>query len=145
MQERDSVAHKFWYLVLIAGLYLWKLRSNNCLKMASSHGSLYNDGPSEHSCIPDAVSEVFTAIALMMEAASVSVWNVGQLLPDYTVQHPRRQPSSYSSPWEPEISQIIHVSSRVRCSKWRKRLSSVFTVLGRPDQFLLSITADSPY
>jgi hypothetical protein len=27
-------------------------------------------------------------------------WNVGKLLPDYTVQHPRRQPSSYSPPWE---------------------------------------------
>jgi hypothetical protein len=31
-------------------------------------------------------------------------WNVSQYLPDYTVQHPRRQPSSYSSPWEPEMS-----------------------------------------
>jgi hypothetical protein len=27
----------------------------------------------------------------------------GKLVPDYTVQEPRRQPSSYSRPWEPEI------------------------------------------
>jgi hypothetical protein len=29
-----------------------------------------------------------------------------QYLPDYTAQHPRRQPSSYSSPWEPETSPV---------------------------------------
>jgi hypothetical protein len=33
--------------------------------------------------------------ALMMEAANISV---GKLLPDYTAQKPRRQPSSYSPP-----------------------------------------------
>jgi hypothetical protein len=32
------------------------------------------------------------------------LWNVGELLPDYTALQPRRQPSSYSPPWEPEIS-----------------------------------------
>jgi hypothetical protein len=32
------------------------------------------------------------------------LWNVGKLLPDYTAQHPRRQPSSYSPPWKPQIS-----------------------------------------
>jgi hypothetical protein len=31
------------------------------------------------------------------------LWNVGKLLPDYTVLQPRRQPSSYSPPWEPQI------------------------------------------
>jgi hypothetical protein len=30
-------------------------------------------------------------------------WNVGKLLPDYTVLQPRRQQSSYSPPWEPQI------------------------------------------
>jgi hypothetical protein len=30
-------------------------------------------------------------------------WNIGKLLPDYTVLLPRRQPSSYSPPWEPQI------------------------------------------
>jgi hypothetical protein len=29
------------------------------------------------------------------------LWNVGKLLPDYTTQHPKRQLSSYMSPWEP--------------------------------------------
>jgi hypothetical protein len=70
------------------------------------------------------VSEVLTAsiirvmIALMMEALNTSetydhldnrgskhLWNVSKLLPDYTAQHPRRQSSSYSPLWEPEISQ----------------------------------------
>jgi hypothetical protein len=40
------------------------------------------------------------------------LWDVGRLL-DYTAQHPRRQPSSYSLPWEPEISSSLwwtHVS-----------------------------------
>jgi hypothetical protein len=32
-----------------------------------------------------------------------TVWS--HLLPDYMIQHPRRWPSSFSSPWEPEISQ----------------------------------------
>jgi hypothetical protein len=32
------------------------------------------------------------------------LWNVDQCLPYYTAQHPRRQSSSYSTPWEPEIS-----------------------------------------
>jgi hypothetical protein len=31
-------------------------------------------------------------------------WNVGKLLPDYMAHQPRRQSSSYSSPWEPVIS-----------------------------------------
>jgi hypothetical protein len=33
------------------------------------------------------------------------LWNYGKLLPDYMVLQPRRQPSSYSPPWE---SQILH-------------------------------------
>jgi hypothetical protein len=32
------------------------------------------------------------------------LWNLAKLLPDYTAQYPRRQPSSYSPPSEPEIS-----------------------------------------
>jgi hypothetical protein len=34
---------------------------------------------------------------------AVHLWNVGKLLPDYTALQPRRQPSSYSMLWEPEI------------------------------------------
>jgi hypothetical protein len=37
-----------------------------------------------------------TIIDLMMEAASTSETAVNLILPDYTVQHPRRQSSSYS-------------------------------------------------
>jgi hypothetical protein len=31
------------------------------------------------------------------------LWNVGQYLPGYRTQHPRKQPSSCASPWGPEI------------------------------------------
>jgi hypothetical protein len=34
---------------------------------------------------------------------SKDLWNVGKLLPDYMELQPRRQPSSYSPPWEPQI------------------------------------------
>jgi hypothetical protein len=30
-------------------------------------------------------------------------WNVGKLLPDYTAQQLRKQTTSYSPPWEPQI------------------------------------------
>jgi hypothetical protein len=35
------------------------------------------------------------------------LWNVGKLLPDYTALQPRRQPSSYSPSWEPQILLFI--------------------------------------
>jgi hypothetical protein len=38
------------------------------------------------------------------------LWNVGKRLPDYTTQHPRRQPSSYSPSWGPEISLSLSVA-----------------------------------
>jgi hypothetical protein len=38
---------------------------------------------------------------------AVRNWNVGKLLPDYAAQQPRRQSSSHSPPWEPEISHSI--------------------------------------
>jgi hypothetical protein len=37
------------------------------------------------------------------DGGSKDLWNVGKLLPDYTALQPRRQPSSYSPPWEPQI------------------------------------------
>jgi hypothetical protein len=37
------------------------------------------------------------------DGGSKDLWNVGTLLPDYTALQPRRQPSSYSPPWEPQI------------------------------------------
>jgi hypothetical protein len=38
------------------------------------------------------------------DGGSKHIWNVCKLLPDYTVQHHRRQSSSYSPPWKPKIS-----------------------------------------
>jgi hypothetical protein len=40
------------------------------------------------------------------DGGSKHPWNVGRRIPDYKAQHPRRQLSSYSLPWEPEISPI---------------------------------------
>jgi hypothetical protein len=37
------------------------------------------------------------------DGGSKVLWNVGKLLPDYTALQPRRQPSSYSPPSEPQI------------------------------------------
>jgi hypothetical protein len=37
------------------------------------------------------------------DGGSKYLWNVGKLLPDYTALQPRRQPSSYTPPWEPQI------------------------------------------
>jgi hypothetical protein len=37
------------------------------------------------------------------DGGSKDLWNVGKLLPDYTALQPRRKPSSYSPPWEPQI------------------------------------------
>jgi hypothetical protein len=37
------------------------------------------------------------------DGGSTDLWNVGKLLPDYTALQPRRQPSSYSPSWEPQI------------------------------------------
>jgi hypothetical protein len=34
---------------------------------------------------------------------SKDLWNVGKRLPDYTPLQPKRQPSSYSPPWAPQI------------------------------------------
>jgi hypothetical protein len=46
----------------------------------------------------------------MMEATITSETSV-KLLADCTAQHPRRQSSSYSPPWEPEISRFRHCST----------------------------------
>jgi hypothetical protein len=41
------------------------------------------------------------------DGGSKGLWNVGKRLPDYTAQHPRRQPSSDSPQWEPQMSLIF--------------------------------------
>jgi hypothetical protein len=52
-----------------------------------------------------------TRAVFIHTASSKHLLNVGKLLPDYTEQHPKRQSSSYSPPWEPEISPSINSSS----------------------------------
>jgi hypothetical protein len=42
------------------------------------------------------------------DGGSKNIWNVGKLLPDYTALQPRRQPSSYSPPWESQIP-LLHL------------------------------------
>jgi hypothetical protein len=49
----------------------------------------------------------FTDVSEVLDTSifrAMRFWNVGKLLPDYTAQQPKRQPSSYFPPWEPEIS-----------------------------------------
>jgi hypothetical protein len=57
------------------------------------------------------------------DGGSKYLWNVDKLLPDYTVLQPRRQQSSYSPPWEP---QILQFRRDFMFSRWRvrRRLSS---------------------
>jgi hypothetical protein len=43
------------------------------------------------------------------DGGSKDLWKVGKLLPDYTAPKPRRQPSSYSPPWEPQI--LLRISN----------------------------------
>jgi hypothetical protein len=38
---------------------------------------------------------------------SKELWNVDKLLPDYTALRPRRQPSSFSPQWQPQILERI--------------------------------------
>jgi hypothetical protein len=55
---------------------------------------LVGSSPTFQSCVLTPVSGRW---------GSKLLWNVGLLPPDCTAQHCRRQSSSYSSPWEPEI------------------------------------------
>jgi hypothetical protein len=48
------------------------------------------------------------------DAGSKDLWNVGKVLPDYTALQPRRQPSSYSSPWEPQILLFVNRFSVIK-------------------------------
>jgi hypothetical protein len=42
-------------------------------------------------------------MSAISDGGSKYLWNVGKLLPDYAVLQPRREPSSYMLPWEPQI------------------------------------------
>jgi hypothetical protein len=52
------------------------------------------------------------------DGGSKDLWNVGKLLRDYTALQPRRQQSSYSPPWEP---QILLINNRCIESQPRRR------------------------
>jgi hypothetical protein len=59
---------------------------------------------------------------------SKHLWNVSKFLPDYTAQQPRRQSSSYSPPWEPEISltlESVSENTKMVCVRNRRGKSSV--------------------
>jgi hypothetical protein len=51
----------------------------------------------------------FLKMAVFYDGGSKDLWNVGELLPDYTALQPRRRPSSYSPPWEPQIQHCFFV------------------------------------
>jgi hypothetical protein len=52
-----------------------------------------------------------------------TIWNVGTTLPNYTVLQPRRQPSSYSPPWKPQILHTISIFRvEVTTDEIKKRL-----------------------
>jgi hypothetical protein len=43
------------------------------------------------------------------DVRSKLLWNEGQYIPDYVGHHPGKQPSLYSSPWEPELSPLMQM------------------------------------
>jgi hypothetical protein len=58
------------------------------------------------------------------EGGSTPLCNVGQLQRDYTALHPRRLYTSYSPPWEPEISHV-YVQAKVNSSAKSKKSKAV--------------------
>jgi hypothetical protein len=53
---------------------------------------------------------VYPATDHPADGGSRHLWNVGQFLPDYMTEDPRRKSSSYSSLWEPQISLVLRSS-----------------------------------
>jgi hypothetical protein len=66
-----------------------------------------------------------------MNRGSKYLWNVGQFLRDYTLQHPRKQSCSFSSPWEPEILffDMVYIKRNTRRIIYSFLQCNVFTVL----------------
>jgi hypothetical protein len=46
---------------------------------------------------------LWNLIDLSDDGGSMDLWNAGKLTAVYTALQPRRQPSSYSPPWEPQV------------------------------------------
>jgi hypothetical protein len=57
------------------------------------------------------------------------LWNVGQFLPDYTAQHPRRKASSYSPSWESEISPEMYLLYKTFREFWWMAVTTNFNFL----------------
>jgi hypothetical protein len=58
------------------------------------------------------VSEMLASsiIKAIGDGGSNHSWNASKLLPDYTAQKLTRQPSSYSPPWEHQITEYVQIS-----------------------------------
>jgi hypothetical protein len=66
------------------------------------------------------------------DGGNKDLWNVGKLLPDYTALQPRRKPSSYSSPWEPQIlnGYLFHIFLLVQDRvHWQAFVNMVINVI----------------
>jgi hypothetical protein len=88
---------------LYPGLLKWSFHSSSML----------------HVNMKMAVFWVVVPCSLPDDGGSKDLWNVGKTLPDYTVLQPRRQPSSYSPPWKP---QILHVNTLINPRNYPKVL-----------------------
>jgi hypothetical protein len=56
------------------------------------------------------IEDIKMAVFCPHDGSIKHLWNVGELIPDYTPQQPRWQLSVFTSPWEPEIWHYAHTS-----------------------------------
>jgi hypothetical protein len=49
------------------------------------------------------------------DGGSTDLWNASKLIPVYTALQPRRQPSSQSLPWEPQVNCYCYCSEQETC------------------------------
>jgi hypothetical protein len=82
------------------------------------------------------------------DGGSKDLWNVGKLLPDFTALQSRRQPSSYSPPWEPQfldfccIAVLYQVPTQINRKKHIHVPSEIWTHCWHPGE---SKTTWSPW
>jgi hypothetical protein len=72
--------------------------------------------PTFYGCLLSPLLGRFSVINRPDDAGSIHIWNVGQLLPDYKTQRSTREPYSYSSSRESEISlgrNVLHLCRSV--------------------------------
>jgi hypothetical protein len=79
---------------------------------------------SQFCLLADVREELTTSITYHPEERGMNfIWNISQYLPDYTVTHPRRRPSSFLSLQEPQI--LLRLAYLILI--WRKTLCNVFS------------------